>query len=119
VTFENQWEEWILFILDAVKFTAEWTEEKICSICSLMEKVGKNIGENFPKIYSPQLMDVIFSQPYCRIKTLVECGIAKRQTAAKYIDALVDCGVLEVEPTPGPEKLYSNRQFIDLLRREN
>jgi hypothetical protein len=77
--------------LDAIKFTAKWTEEKIHSIHDLMEKVGNRIKTKLPKIYSPELMGVIFSQPYCRIRNFVDGGIAKRQTAAKYIDSLVNC----------------------------
>jgi Fic family protein len=119
VTFDNQWEEWILFILDAIECTAKWTERKVCLIRVLIEKVGNKIWKKFPKIYSLELMDVIFSQPYCRIKTLVDHGIAGRQTAAKYIEALVKCGILSAQSTPGPEKLYLNSEFMEILCSEN
>jgi Fic family protein len=118
VTFNGRWEEWILFILDAIKFTAKWTEEKIHSIHDLMKKVGNRIKTKLPKIYSPELVGVIFSQPYCRIRNFVDGGIAKRQTAAKYIDSLVNCGVLSEHQTQRPEKLYLNREFMEILCRK-
>jgi Fic family protein len=119
VTFGGKWEEWILFTLHAIEFTAKWTEEKFYSIADLMEKVENEVKSKIFKIYSPELIGVIFSQPYCRIRNFVEGGIAKRQTATRYIAALVDCGILSEHSTPGPEKLYFNREFMDVLCEEN
>jgi Fic family protein len=118
VTFHGGWEEWIIFMLNAIKFTAEWTGKKIHSIHDLMEKIGNHIKTKLPKMYSPELIGVIFSQPYCRIRNLVDGGIAKRQTAAKYIDSLVSCGILLEHQSQGPEKLYSNREFMEVLCHE-
>jgi Fic family protein len=117
VTFNNRWKEWILFMLDAIKRTATWTAKKIHSIHDLIGKVEGKVKEKFPKIYSGELMEVIFPQPYCRIKNFVDHGIAKRQTAAKYIDQLVSCGILREHHVPGPEKLYLSHEFMDILSR--
>ncbi|MNC78263.1 Adenosine monophosphate-protein transferase SoFic [compost metagenome] len=67
--------------------------------------------EKLPKIYTHELIQVIFAQPYCRIDNLVERGIAKRQTASVYLKQLVDIGVLE-EMTVGRERLYINTGLL-------
>jgi len=70
-----------------------------------------------PKIYSHELVNVIFEQPYCRIGNLASAGIAKRQTASKYLKALAAIGVLE-EQTAGREKLFLHPRLLRLLTSE-
>lgn len=111
VTAESAWESWILFILEAVENTAHWTIKKIAVIRELIETTKAYVRDNLPKIYSWELVQVLFSQPYCRIENLVESGIAKRQTASVYLKQLVEIGVLE-EVTAGREKLYLNTRLL-------
>jgi Fic family protein len=76
VTRTQEWTQWVLFILKAVEETAEWTTEKILAITELMESAASYVQERLPKIYSHELIQVIFEQPYCRISNLVDAGIA-------------------------------------------
>ena len=73
---------------------------------------------NAPKIYSHELVDVIFEQPYCRIANLTERGIAGRQAASRYLKALANIGVLD-ERTYGREKLFVNIGLMQLLVSES
>ena len=59
-------------------------------------------------------MDVLFSQPYCRIHNVVDAGIAKRETAARYLRELVAIGVLQ-EQRMGKEKLFLHPAYLRLL----
>jgi Fic family protein len=118
VTFCNKWEPWILFMLEAIRRTSAWTAEKIGQIRALMADTEKLIRTRLPKFYSPQLMDILFSQPYCRIRNLVGAGIARRQTAAKYLEGLVAAGVLHPCAKNGPEKLYAHGAFFEILLRQ-
>ena len=59
-------------------------------------------------------MDVLFTQPYCRIGNLVDASIAKRQTASAHLKGLVDLGIL-VEVKIGREKLFLHKKFHELL----
>lgn len=111
VTAEGNWESWILFILEAVENTANWTTKKIAVVRELIETTKAWIREKLPKIYSWELVQVLFAQPYCRIENLVDGGIAKRQTASVYLKQLVDIGVLE-EVTAGRERLYLNTRLL-------
>ena len=114
VTREQEWTHWILFILKAVEETAEWTTEKILAITRLMESATKFVQAQLPKIYSHELIQVIFEQPYCRIGNLVDAGIAKRQTASEYLKKLVEIRVLQ-EQQVGREKIFVNPKLMQLL----
>jgi Fic family protein len=76
-----------------------------------------HVRQQAPKLYSRELVDVIFEQPYCRIGNLVDKGIAQRQAASRYLHALVELGVL-TEQTVGKERLFVHPKLLDLLGAE-
>lgn len=117
VTRNGAWEPWILFMLQAVEETAQWTTAKIGAIRRLAEHTGNYIRDKQPKIYSRELVDVIFEQPYCRIANLVNKKIAQRQAASSYLKDLVSIGVLR-EQQVGREKLFIHPKLMQLLTRD-
>ena len=117
VTEKQQWEKWITYILDGVEQTSSWTREKIKTINKLLTHTCDYVRRKEPKIYSRELVDIIFEQPYCRIANLVETGIAKRQTASVYLKQFVKIGILE-EVKAGREKLYLHPKFLNLLTED-
>jgi len=117
VTNEQDWASWILFILDGVEETCTWTTDKIKSIRELMEHTGQFVQRQLPKIYSWELVELLFKQPYCRIGNLVDNGIAKRQTASVYLKQLCELGVLR-EVKSGRENLFVHPKYIELLTGE-
>ncbi len=70
-----------------------------------------------PKIYSRELVELIFVQPCCRIGSLVEAGIVRRQSASRYLKHLCAIGVLEERRT-GREKLFINPALLRLLTQK-
>lgn len=118
VTIEQKWEQWILYMLQAVEQTANWTREKILAIRELMDHTSEFIRAKATSIYRHELTDLIFVQPYCRIGNLVDANIAKRQTASVYLKQLCDIGVLQ-EIKAGREKLYIHPKLIWLLTQDN
>jgi Fic family protein len=114
VTTKAAWEAWILYVLEAVGTTAVWTTAKIRAIRHLLERVAEKVRGEAPRIYSRELIELIFVQPYCRIGTLVEAGIAQRQSASKYLKQLCAIGVL-AEHRAGREKLFVNPALLGLL----
>ena len=114
VTQKQAWEAWILFMLRAVEETANWTTSKIIAIRELSDSTAALVRDRLPKVYSRELVDVIFEQPYCRIANLVDKRIAQRQAAARYLKSLVEIGVLR-EQQVGKEKLFINPRLMQLL----
>lgn len=117
VTVKNGWEEWIIFILNGIAVTSTWTTHKIAAIAELMKQTADHVRDKLPKIYSYELIETIFEQPYCRIGNLVDKNIAKRQTASIYLKELVSIGVLE-EQIVKNEKLFINKKLMQLMTQE-
>jgi Fic family protein len=117
VTRERAWEPWVLFMLRAVEETAHWTTEKILAIRAQSDVAAAYVREKLPKIYSRELVDAIFEQPYCRISSLVEKGVAQRQAASRYLQDMVTIGVLR-EVKVGKEKLFIHPRLMQLLADE-
>ncbi len=118
VTREDAWEEWVLYILKGVEETALWTTAKIGAIRLLSGHTVEYVRNRLPKVYTMELINLIFERPYCRIPNLVEAKIAERQTASRYLKQLAEIGVLE-EQTLGREKLFLHPKFLKLLVRES
>lgn len=118
VTSDQNWEAWIIYMLDAVEQTSRWTTAKIAAVRELIEHTSAYIQQQLPKIYSYELVQVIFEQPYCRISNLTEKQIAKRQTASVYLKQLVEIGVLN-EIQAGKEKLFVHPKLIQLMTADN
>lgn len=118
VTRRQDWEPWILYMLSAVADTATWTREKIESIHALSKHTAAYVKEKAKKVYSRELVDVIFERPYSRINNLVDANIVQRQTASTYLSKLVDIGVLQEHPE-GKEKIFIHRKLALLLTRDN
>ena len=115
VSREGAWEPWLLFMLEAVRSTAHWTTSRIKAIRTLIDDTVHRMRRDAPGIYSRELTELIFVQPYCRIANLVDAGIAQRQTASVYLKQLVDIGLLK-EMKAGREKLFINPQLLHTLR---
>ncbi|NNC76800.1 MAG: Fic family protein [Woeseiaceae bacterium] len=117
VTSDQDWESWIMFILQGVEETCVWTTDKIKAIRELMEHTADYVQNKLPKIYSWELLVLLFKQPYCRIGNIVDAGIAKRQTASVYLKQLCNLGVLR-EYKSGRENLFVHPKYIELLTGE-
>jgi len=117
VTRDQDWESWIMFILDGVEETCTWTTDKIKAIRELMEHTGDFVQKKLPKIYTWELVELLFKQPYCRIGNIVDAGIAKRQTASVYLKQLCELGILK-EIKSGRENIFVHPKYIELLTGE-
>jgi Fic family protein len=114
VTTKQSWGPWIVFMLDSIENTCGWTTEKIKAIRDLMRHTGDFIHRRLPKIYTWELVELLFKQPYCRIANVVDAGLAKRQTASVYLKSLAEIGVLR-ELNAGRESLFVHPKYIELL----
>ena len=114
VTTKQSWGPWIVFMLDSIENTCGWTTEKIKAIRDLMRHTGDFIHRRLPKIYTWELVELLFKQPYCRIANVVDAELAKRQTASVYLKSLAEIGVLR-ELNAGRESLFVHPKYIELL----
>jgi Fic family protein len=117
ITQRGVWEEWVIFLLKGVEETARWTMAKIAAIRQLQSMTAEHIRDDAPKIYSHELVNLIFELPYCRIQNLTERIQVTRQTASNYLKQLVNLKVLE-EVTHGREKLFIHPRLMQLLTND-
>ena len=81
-----------------------------------MESYKKEFMTKLPKIYSDELLDSLFFEVYTRINYIEDKCSVTRQTAATYLNSLVDAGLLEFEKV-GRESIYKNTRLINLLSK--
>lgn len=116
VTTEGDWVGWVLYFLEAVSETSQWTMAKIFAIQELMEEASSLIKSKATSIYSKELVEMLFTQPYIRIQNLIEMSDIGRDTASKRLKILCDIGFLE-EMKRGREKIFINYRFLSLLKK--
>jgi Fic family protein len=109
----NEWEEWILFMIDGVEETARGTVQKIRVIKEQMQSKKLQIRKNY-KFYSQDLLNNLFKHPYTKIEFLMNDLQVSRVTAASYLNKLAADGVLKKEKL-GKSNYYVNEELFTLL----
>lgn len=116
VTEKGDWNSWILYMLDMVENTAIKAREQITSIEVLMKNMAEKIQGELPKLYSKDLMEVLFKLPYTKRIFLEQAGLGNLKTAGSYLNELEKVGILKSEMV-GKEKLYLNTELMKILKR--
>ena len=102
-------------MLQAIEETADFTRRRIVAIRELMDETMEEAKRKLPKrVYSKELIEILFRQPYCKIAFLVKAGIASRNIAAGYLKELVKSDILKPYKA-GNEMLYLNWKLFELL----
>jgi Fic family protein len=114
VTEKNEWEDYILYMLDMVEETSERGLERLNKIIAVMTETANEIKKKLPKIYSKNLVDVLFRLPYTKRRHLIDADIGTPKTVGNYLMALEENGFLTSEKV-GKEKLYLNRRLLKIL----
>ncbi|MBD2705813.1 Fic family protein [Spirosoma sp. BT702] len=114
VRTQQNWSDWIIFILQAVEITAQQTIDQITRIQGLFDQTVEQVRSQAPKVYSKELIEVLFEYPYSKIEYLVDRLQIDRRTASKYLRSLEQLGVLRAEKK-WKETLFINVALFDLL----
>ena len=112
----DNYEDWVIYILKGIEETSKNTIELIKLIQNEMKSYKQEFIEKLPKIYSDELLDSLFFEVYTRINYIEDRCDVTRQTAATYLNSLVDAGLLEFEKV-GRESIYKNTRLINLLSK--
>ncbi len=115
VRTENAWEEWILFMLDAVDQTAKQTIQLIHAMKQIMMKVKHELRDNY-KFYSQELLNHLFKQPYTKIEFLMKELNVSRVTASAYLNLLTENKLL-IKHKIGKSNYYINWKLMDVLTK--
>ena len=113
---KQSYDEWIYYMLDAVEVTANNTCTLIENIESLMQKTQVKLQEELPKIYSKDLVEVLFLHPYTKIDTMVNRMRLHRHTASKYLKEIEKIGLLK-EIKIGRSRYFINLELFEYLKK--
>jgi len=117
VTEKADWIGWTLFMLDAVEETAKFTRHQILDIRSLLQETIDLARNKLPaRVYSKELIELIFRQPYTKVQFVVDAGLAERQTASEYLKELESVGILGLKKV-GRENLYLNIKLYEIFSK--
>lgn len=115
VRINENWEEWVLFMTKAVEVSARETIEKIRQINNLFYRTLETVRKEKPKIYSKDLLELLFVQPYCRIEMVMEQLDVSRPTASRYLNELAGAGILKTRQV-WKENLFIHEALFNLLK---
>ena len=111
----DAWEEWVLYMLEAVDRTARDGLATVVAIREALRDYKQRIRTQF-KFYSQDLINNIFMHPYTKI-AFVEADLnVSRLTATKYLNALTDAGFLR-KARAGRANYYVNTALVDIIQR--
>lgn len=114
VTEKNEWEAYILYMLDMIEETSNKGLNRLNKITSVMEKTANEIKMKLPKVYSKDLIEILFRLPYTKRQHLIDEKIGNLKTVGNYLIALEENGFLKSEKV-GKEKLYLNKKLLEIL----
>ncbi|MDO9576828.1 MAG: Fic/DOC family N-terminal domain-containing protein [Candidatus Cloacimonadales bacterium] len=115
ITYKGEWEPWLMFMLQAIETTAKETLTMSENIIKLFDATSVIIKNEFNKIYTKELVEVLFSNVYCKISDLVDNGIASRNIASNYLKMLETKGILKSVKI-GREVIYINEKLFELFK---
>lgn len=110
----GDWEPWLLYILEGVSQTAQQTIALIDQIRELMQRTKHRMRDECPKIYRQELLNNLFNHPYTKIEFVMEDLAVTRVTATKYLDELVNTGLLD-KIKVGRSNFYINSPLMALF----
>lgn len=116
VRTKGSWEEWIIYMLEGIEQTATKQVQLINDIKELMDNTKEKLKSELPKIYSKDLLEVLFIHPYTKIDMLVDNLELHRDTASKHLKAMEKIGILNSVQIKN-SKFYVNVKLFELLQK--
>ena len=109
----DAWEEWVLYMLSAVRLSAD---DAIITINGIREAMlaAKHQIRAQHKFYSQDLINHLFAHPYTKIDFMEGALNVSRPTATKYLDELTESGILGKHRI-GRSNFYVNRSLWEIL----
>ena len=114
VTEQNNWHDWVMYLLTALIETAQLTTKKMRTMLLLKEEYEKLMKQTLGASFNYELLQLTFALPYLKIELLEKRGIAHRQTASVWLKKLTEAGIVKPQKI-GRTTYYINYRLMDLL----
>lgn len=112
------WDQWIIYFLKGLQETAAASLNLLKRINNLIEETAADMKNKVPKIYSRELLELLFIEFYTKISYIEEGLGVTRKTASNYLSSLEKAGFLSSEKL-GREKIYKNIRLFELIKNIN
>jgi Fic family protein len=115
ISQRGDWNSWLLFMLRAVETTSNITFLKINDIVSTKEAILETVKKDSRKFRNPEeLVSILFTQPFTKVKHLIDKGLYAENTARDYLNRLCELQVLEKKELEG-HHYYLNLELHRIL----
>ncbi len=114
---QNNWQDWLAYIVDGVAITARETIEFVNQIRELIMVTKQRMRKELPKIYSQELLNNLFFHPYTKVQFVMDQLDVKRITASKYLNELYEHNFVDKHKV-GRTNFYINRSLVDLIHKQ-
>lgn len=114
VTENDNWKDWVMFLLTSVRETAQSTSQKIRNILSLKAQLEEQVKEILGASYDHELVQLMFKVPYLKIDSIVNNQLAHRQTASTWLKKLESEEILLAKKI-GKTNYYINWRLMEVL----
>ncbi len=115
VSQRSNWKDWLLFMMRAIENTSNITFHKINEIVYIKDSILEFVKKDDRKFRNPEgLIEFLFTQPFTKVKHLVDSGIYAENTARDYLNKLCDMQVMEKKEIEG-HHYYLNLELYRIL----
>lgn len=114
VTADGSWDEWLTFMLECTRDSANWTRARAVRIRDAHDAVASAVDRHLPRGVSTRFVDALFANVYVTIGDVTSSCSVTRQTASSWLHRLVEAQVLD-ELDLGRSKAFANLPFRDAL----
>lgn len=114
ISQRGDWHTWLMFMLKAIEITSLITFQKINDIISAKDAIQKAVEKDTDIRRPDQLIQLIFTQPFTKVKHLTDAKLFAENTARNYMNKLADIGVLEKKTIQG-HHYYLNMELYRIL----
>lgn len=112
----DAWEDWVIYILQAVELIAQESIEMIQSIKKLLLETKRKIRDKHSNFYSQDLINILFTHPYTRVEHVAKGLDVTRVTATKYLNELTESEIL-IKQKIARANYYINLPLYELLSK--
>ncbi|MEQ9439971.1 MAG: Fic family protein [Cyclobacteriaceae bacterium] len=114
VSQRGDWQPWILYMLEAVRSTANLTYQKINDILQTKDAIYQAIHQQTSIQRPERMVEMLFTQPYSTVKHFTSQNIYAENTARNYLNQLTELGVLDKRTVHG-HHYYLNIDLYNIL----
>ncbi|HAP68644.1 MAG TPA: addiction module protein [Flavobacteriales bacterium] len=117
VTEKEDWTGWIIYMLNMIEYTAKKGLKRLELVSKTMSAFAEDVKQQLPKVYSKELIEILFRLPYTKRQYLIDANLGTAKTVGNYLTELEKAGFLRSEKV-GKEKLYLNFRLMDILSKD-